>query len=330
MKARIYTLRGNLCFPLGRLDACLQAHQQAQRYAEEAGTPVELARAHGGLGDAWYQRGRIVTAHRHFERCIEEARRHGLAGVLLANLPMLCVTHHFCGNIDASTRTYQEALELVRRVGDRRGELLVHLVAASTLMMQAKLDECRFHAKRAVEFAQRVGARRFQAECTGMLAVVSLAEGDRTAAMQLITDAVAIARDTGMTYCGPVLLSVMARATDDPVQRAAVLSEGEHLLADGCVSHSYFEFYWNATDVSLETKAWSEARRYAEGLAAYTREEPVPWSELVIERARLLADIGEGIAGTNVKSALESLATRIRACGGFALMPRIDAALQAL
>ncbi|HVF16880.1 MAG TPA: AAA family ATPase [Steroidobacteraceae bacterium] len=330
MKARIYTLRGNLCFPLGRLDACLQAHQHAQRFAEAAGTPVELARAHGGLGDAWYQRGRIVTAHKHFERCIEEARRHGLAGVLLANLPMLCVTHHFCGNIEASTRTYQEALELVRRVGDRRGELLVHLVAASTLMMQAKLEECRSHAKLAVEFAQRVGARRFQAECTGMLAVVSLAEGDKTTAMRLITDAVAIARDTGMSYCGPVLLSVMARATDDPVQRAAVLREGENLLADGCVSHSYFEFYWNATAVSLETKAWSDARRYANELAAYTHEEPVPWSELVIERARLLADIGEGVGGANAKSALETLAAKIRACGGFALMPRIDAALQSL
>ena len=31
-----HTLRGNLCFPLGRLDACLQAHEQAHRYALQA------------------------------------------------------------------------------------------------------------------------------------------------------------------------------------------------------------------------------------------------------------------------------------------------------
>jgi DNA-binding SARP family transcriptional activator/tetratricopeptide (TPR) repeat protein len=330
MKARIYSLRGNLCFPLGRLDACLQAHERAHRFAAEAGTAIELARAHGGLGDAWYQRGRIVTAHQHFERCIEQARRHGLASVLLANLPMLCVTHEFCGNLEAATRTYEEALDLVRRVGDRRGELLVHLVAASALLIQGKLEDSRSHSKLALEFAQRVGARRFYAESLGRLGGVSVAEGDKTEARRLITEALAIARDTGMTYCGPVLLSVMARAADDPVQRSTALREGESLLADGCVSHSYFEFYWNATDVSLETQSWSEARRYADALATYTHEESIPWTELVIDRARLLADVGEGHASNETKSSLESLAERVRRSGTIAFMPRIDAALRTL
>src|SRR5690606_31722407 len=35
MRAQLYTLRGNLCFPLGRLDACLEAHEQAHRLAVE-------------------------------------------------------------------------------------------------------------------------------------------------------------------------------------------------------------------------------------------------------------------------------------------------------
>ena len=45
-RARIHTLRGNLCFPLGRLDACLQAHEQAHRYALQAQSPSKsLARS---------------------------------------------------------------------------------------------------------------------------------------------------------------------------------------------------------------------------------------------------------------------------------------------
>ena len=44
-RARIHTLRGNLCFPLGRLDACLQAHEQAHHYALQAQSHVEIARA---------------------------------------------------------------------------------------------------------------------------------------------------------------------------------------------------------------------------------------------------------------------------------------------
>jgi DNA-binding SARP family transcriptional activator/tetratricopeptide (TPR) repeat protein len=330
MKARLYSLRGNLCFPLGRFDACLDAHQQAQRFAEEAGTPIELARAHSGLGDAKYQRGHIITAHRHFERCIEEARRHGLAAVLVANLPMLCVTHHFCGDFESSTKLYTEALDLVRKVGDRRSELIVHLVAASTQIMQGRFEESRTHAKLALEFAQRVGARRFQAECLGMLSDASIAAGDKEEARRLLTDALEIARDTAMTYCGPVLLSLMARATDDPAHRAAVLREGEAILAEGCVSHSYFEFYWNATDVSLETGEWSEARRYADALAAYTSEESIPWAEFVIARARLLADVGEGVERAVNKAALNDLAAGIRQMGALALLPRIEATLQAL
>jgi tetratricopeptide (TPR) repeat protein len=330
MKARLYTLRGNLCFPLGRLDACLDAHRQAQRFAEEAGTPLELARAHSGLGDAWYQRGRIVTALRHFERCVEEARRHGLASVLVANLPMLCVTHHFNGNFAAATASYTEALDLVRKVGDRRSELIVHLVAASTLLMQAKFDASRTHAKLALDFAQRVGARRFQAECLGMLASANLAEGDKDEALRLVAEGLTVARDTAMTYCGPSLLSLTARATDDPVQRATVLREGEALLADGCVSHSYFEFYWHAMEVSIETRDWAEARRYADALATYTSEESIPWAQFVIARTRVLADIGEGSETADTKQALTELAAGIRQMGGFALLPRIEAALRAL
>jgi len=330
MKARIYSLRGNLCFPLGRVDACLQAHEQAQRYAEQAGTPLELARALGGIGDAWYQRGRIVSARAHFQRCIEEARRHGLASILVANLPMMCVTHHYCCDLDAATRTYQEALELVRRVGDRRGELLVYLVASTTLLMRGLNDECRAHARRAIEFSQRVGARRFHAEACGVIARTHLIEGDRLQALNYANEGLAIARETGMTYCGPTLLSILALATEDPTLAAASLREGEALLADGSVSHAYFEFFDNAIEVSLDAGAWSEARRYADALAAYTRDEAVPWSDLLVERARLLTDVGERRATSETVRGLQALLERCRKIGAVALTPRIEAAARGL
>jgi tetratricopeptide (TPR) repeat protein len=330
MKARIYSLRGNLCFPLGRVDACLQAHEQAQRFAEAAGTPLELARALGGIGDAWYQRGRIVSAHRHFQRCIEEARRHGFTNVLVANLPMLCVTHHFCCELAASTRTYEEAFELVRRIGDRRGELLVHLVASTTLFMRGQNDACRTHAKLALELAQRVGARRFHAECHGVLARAYIQEGDRVQALEHANEGLAIAREAGLIYCGPTLLSLLAQATDDPERRASALREGEALLADGSVSHSYFEFYDHGIEVSIDTGSWSEARRYADALRDYTHRESVPWTDLVLERAALLIDIGEGRATQKTRRALETLLARSKGMDALVLAPRIEAALRLL
>jgi hypothetical protein len=131
-----------------------------------------------------------------------------------------------------------------------------------------------------------------------------------------------------MTYCGPVLLSVLARATEDPERRAAALREGEALLADGSVSHSYFEFYDNAIEVSLDARDWAEARRYAAALRQYTLAEAVPWAELVLDRAALLIEIGEGRATKRTTCALEAVLERCKRARVQDFMPRIQAVLR--
>jgi tetratricopeptide (TPR) repeat protein len=324
MKARLYALRGNLCFPLGRVDACLAAHEQAQRYAEQAGTPLELARALGGIGDAWYQRGRIVSAHRHFQRCIDEARRHGLTSVLLANLPMVCVTHHFCCEFEQATRAYEEGLELVRHIGDLRCELLLNLVASSTLLMRARHTDSTRHAEKVIALSQRVGARRFHAEALGLIAHNLLCAGERTQAQRYAMEGLEIARDSAMNYCGATLLGMFAQATDDPNARTAALKEGEALLADGSVSHTYFDYYESAIEVGLATHAWSEVRRCADALRRYTSEEPVPWAQLLMERATLLADIGEGRSTAETHRSIDALLSHCKRVEANVLAPRIE------
>lgn len=294
IRARIYTLRGNLCFPLGRLDACLEAHQRALQYAQRAQSPLELSRAYSGLGDAWYQRGRMKTAHGHFARCIDAARRHGLPGVLIANLPMLGITQAYCGDVRAGSETIREALGLARHANDLRGEMLVHLTMASMLLMRGQSDDACELAQLSLNLAQQLGARRFQAESLGIIASIMMIRGERDAAASLIAEGLELGRATGMSYCGPSLLSVFARITSDAQQRAKALEEGEALLAAGCVSHSYFEFYSNAIEVGLQQGQWTKARHYADALAAYTREEPLEWTQLLIQRGNVLADVGEG------------------------------------
>ncbi len=305
-RARIHTLRGNVCFPLGRLDACMQAHEQAHRFALQAQSHVEIARALSGLGDAYYQRGRMVTARERFARCIQEARDHDLVGVLLSNLPMLAITHTYCGEPAASSESCREGLELARRVGDLRGELLVHLVLASGLLMQAQLDDCRRHARQAMQLAKQLGARRFEAECAGIIAATLMSE-DPAQALQLSKEALVVGRETGMSYCGPMLLSLVARLTSSPTERAAALAEGDDLLAAGCVSHSYFEFYSNAIEAGLQERDWASVRRYADKLEAYTSAEPLPYTNMLIKRARLLADVGESGMKKGSRATLETL-----------------------
>ncbi len=326
MKARISSLRGNLCFPLGQVDACLRAHEQAQRHAEQAGTPLELARALGGIGDAWYQRGHIVSAHRHFQLCIDEARRHGLTSVLLANLPMLSVTHHFCCELHAATQAYEEGLELVRHIGDRRCELLLHLVAASTLLMRGRYADSKRHAMLVIDVSQRVGARRFHAEARGVVAHNLLCEGDRVEALRFANEGLAIARDSAMSYCGATLLGIVAHASHNPLERGAAFREGEALLANGSVSHTYFDFYQMAIESGLAARDWAEVRRCADALQRYTSNEPVPWAQLLIERALLLADIGEGRSTPAMHASLDGLLAHCQRIDAGVLLPRIERA----
>jgi DNA-binding SARP family transcriptional activator len=326
VKARLCTLRGNLCFPLGRVDACLEAHQRALEYAQAAHSPADIARAYGGIGDAWYQRGRMLTARDRFAQCIAEARRHALAEVLIANLPMLAITHTYSGDALAGEQYFQEALELVRQIGDVRGELLIHLGVAGGLLTQGRIEDCRVRARRSLDLAKQLGARRFQAESLGILAATMMIDGPNEAALQLVQEALQIARETGMTYCGPTLLSLAARASADDAQCTALLAEGETLLAQGCVSHSYFEFYGNAIEVSLRKKRPDETRRYATALERYTAGEPSPWTALIIKRARVLADTMENPSKPGVAAALGAVRSECLRMHVHSLLPPIEQA----
>ncbi|MCV4614840.1 hypothetical protein OFM04_33600, partial [Escherichia coli] len=50
--ARIHHLRGNLFFPQGRLEECLQAHARSLDLARTARSVEAEVRALGGMGDA--------------------------------------------------------------------------------------------------------------------------------------------------------------------------------------------------------------------------------------------------------------------------------------
>jgi hypothetical protein len=157
-----------------------------------------------------------------------------------------------------------------------------------------------------MQLAKQLGARRFEAECAGIIAATLMSE-DPAQALQLSKEALVVGRETGMSYCGPMLLSLVARLTSSPTERAAALAEGDDLLAAGCVSHSYFEFYSNAIEAGLQERDWASVRRYADKLEAYTSAEPLPYTNMLIKRARLLADVGESGMKKGSRATLETL-----------------------
>ena len=321
--ARIWTLRGNIHFPRGELDACRDAYEQALACALRAGSPIDEARARGGLGDAWYQRGHMRTARDHFARCVAQARQQGSIGLALSNAPMLAITNAYCGEIRRALADCAELVEDAGRVGDLRSEILARDSEAVVCLYRADYPRARQTAECALELARRLGARRFEAELTGLLGHALGELGETAAAAALLQKATTLALEVSPTYCGPWCLGALALFTADAGRARSLLKDGEALLAKGCVSHNYLEFYRLALEFNLKHANWDEARRLAAALADYTRGEPLAWAELVMRRANWLADRAAGADARELDERLAALISDVEAMEFRWLLPAL-------
>jgi len=326
--ARVWTLRGNLHFPRGEFDQCLRAHERALELAQHARSPEDIARALGGLGDAQYQRGRMRTALTYVLRCLELSERHELEPLRLAYLPMVAACRGYCGDIAPAIECVGQAAVDAHRAGDVRAELLSRSVGASLEFYRCGYAAALEGSKRSTALARELGARRFEIEGTLHQGLALHGLGHVEEAVAALEQAVAWARTEAPTYCGPWALAALAYVRGHAAGGRAVLEEGEQLLARGSVSHNHFEFRMLAIEFLLAARDWPAVRHQAAGLAAYTREEPLPWSDLVIARAEALAAAGR-VARRQVNvGRLQELQQQAERMGFVALLPGLRDALQ--
>jgi class 3 adenylate cyclase/tetratricopeptide (TPR) repeat protein len=325
--ARIHYLRGNLYFPLGRLEDCRREHDKALDYARRTGSPELEARALSGLGDVNYGNGRMVTARDYYQRCIDLSRQHGFGRIEVANLSMLGHAQRYLAELDTAERNTLAAAEAAVRVGQHRAELIALRVSIDILFDKAAPDKIGPQLERTKALVERLGARRFEPLNYIFEAKLRYGEGHRKEASALLERALATSRETEVRFSGPWVLGAIALVTEDPDTRQAALAEGETLLAEGAISHNYFWFYRDAMDACLEAGAWDEAERYAAALESYTAAEPLVHSDLFIARGRALAAYGRDPGDEDAIEELRSLRTRAEGFGLRIALPAIDAAL---
>ncbi|HJS31615.1 MAG TPA: adenylate/guanylate cyclase domain-containing protein [Alphaproteobacteria bacterium] len=314
--SRIHYLRGNLYFPQGNLDGCAAEHEKALAAAREAGSAELEARALGGLGDAYYARGRMIVASEYFDRCVALAQEHGFGRIEVANRPMIALMRWYQLDLPGSLAEGVAALAAAERVGQARAEVVAHHAIYFSVLEQTDFARAERHVQAAHRISLRLGARRFEAENFMFLGEIRLLQGRREEALALLREALQISREAGIRYLGPAILGVLGRAAIDPDERSAALEEGESLLRSGAVSHNYFFFYRNAGEVANLSGEWDKLDRYAEALRQCVAPDVVPWVEFFATKSRALARRGRGEPG-----ALDDLA-RLRAVAERAGMVR--------
>ncbi len=326
--ARLHHLRGGFYFVLGRSVDCLREHESALKHARAAGSIEAEANALSGLGDASYVSGRMRTANERFRVCTQLAHSHGLGRIEVANKHMLGWTCQFLGRIDEALAIGEEALEMARRVSAQRTEAVARLTVAYTQgWLVGNLEPALEHLDRAQVLARALGATRFEAEDLVFRALLEFRAGRRQSALAQARDALAFCRGTAMDFIGPTALGALAQISTDEAERQRALAEGEALLAKGSISHNHFDFRACAIDASLESRDFDAVERYCAALESYTAPEPIPWSELVVARGRLLARHGRGETGTDLVTALQALREKTAKLGFNVWLPALDAAM---
>jgi tetratricopeptide (TPR) repeat protein len=325
--ARIHFLRGNLYFPRGDIEGCLAEHEKGLQLAREIGSPELEAQALGGLGDAEYVRGRMISSHCHLQRCVELAAQHRFGRIEVANRSQIAHASLYFQPQQGVLDQALGAAEAARRVGHQRAELNARMAAVFASATLAAFDCLRAQANEGHAIVRRIGARRFLQSSLPYLGKAALAEGRRDEALALLQEALAVSRETGIGFHGPTILGGLAAALADPDERRRALAEGEQVIREGCVAHNHLRFYPDAIETALELAYWDEAERYAAALEAFTRPEPLPWSDFFVARGRALAAVGRGHADEGTKRELRRLEAEAHRLHYRTALPAIEQAL---
>ena len=87
------------------------------------------ATALGGLGDAEYVRGRMISAHERFRRCVELSEQHGFGRIEVANRLMMAFTQWFAGDTRGALAVADRGIARAAQVGHRRADMVGHHAA---------------------------------------------------------------------------------------------------------------------------------------------------------------------------------------------------------
>jgi len=311
--AEINYLRGNLHFARGAAEECLGAHEAARRAAETAGEAEWLARAESGLGDANYLRGRFGEAQAHFQACVTIAEGAGLLRILPSNRCMMGNCHIFYCRFDDGLREVEAGHAAALRIGDRFGDMFGLECIAFVLMTAGRWQEAERPAEAARRLAVEIGAKRYESIMAAVVAMARKIAGDQQAAEEQSAYALRLAEETGIGFAGALIEALRANILEDPKAGCAAIARGVAMLRQTSMAHNHIFFHEFAIDWAVANHKWSLAEAHADALAQFTASYPLPYADLIIHRARVLAQLSRDPDDPAARSHLAKLAARARA-----------------
>ena len=125
-------------------------------------------------------------------------------------------------------------------------------------------------------------------------------------------EGLAASEETNPAFAGSFLYGLLGLIETERSAREAALAAGEALIAKGAGGHNHFWFRRYAIEAALQAEEWDAADAHADVLARRMAAEPLPLSDLIVERGRILARMGRGTARDEDVGELAALRARPR------------------
>lgn len=281
----IHWLRGNVQFARSRIEDCRAEHRRAYERARALGDTQYEARALSGLGDADYAQGAIRAAYDRFVACLGLCDTHGYTRIAVPNRVMLGHCRIYLADFEAGREDMRLAAEMAVRIGNRHAEMFALQSTGMLLSACGRGNEAEASLARARDLARTLGARRYLAMILAHQTEPMIAQARLDEARALLRDALAMARETGIGFGGPLILGLLVRVSEDVPERAAFAREAERILDAGCFSHCHFLYRRLAIDDALARGEHDEALRQGAALERYTAAQALPYSDMLVRRA---------------------------------------------
>lgn len=323
--SRLHHLRGNLYFPLGKVDECREQHQRALHYARDTGLLEDEARALGGLGDAAYAQGRMQSAYEALDQCVTLCRQNGFGKIEVANRSQVAHCAMFLGNPGYHLTLATDARDAAARVGHRRAEMSAVMGMCHALLDMGNPEPVEPHIEYGLGLTKDLGARAWEPSWLLVSGLVQYQLGDSCRALELLKQG--LEYKDALTFSGGQLWGALAMVTDDPKVREHALSEGQLCLRRGTIGSNHLIFYRFALEGSLNALAWDDIERFAQELEEFTRPEPLAGCDFFIARARALSTFGRGSRDDATMEELQRLRDEADRVGLKIAIPALDKAL---
>jgi predicted ATPase/class 3 adenylate cyclase len=136
-----------------------------------------------------------IQAREMLERCLELRLRLGKEIEIAATLSTLAMSRFQAGDAHGAVAGEQEALQLFRKIGNRRGEAIGFLHLGQFALWRGEADVARDHLEQGLKIAREIGQREIEAECELQLGEHGFEAGELADARRRIDRSLDICRE---------------------------------------------------------------------------------------------------------------------------------------